>query len=101
MTTYDFLKDFGLPTMTFVVVVYLIPISRAIADLRLKIVEIKGTQIKLEGDLEHIENNYKQGIEHLDQKVDKVDTRLDEMNADIKELLKLAYGRRKGDEPFC
>ena len=67
---------------------------------------LKEGQVKLSGDIEkvdlkveHIEGNYKAGIQHLDQKVEKFDHRLDEMSTDIKELLKLAYGRRRGDEP--
>jgi|14BtaG_2_1085337.scaffolds.fasta_scaffold23028_3 predicted RNase H-like nuclease (RuvC/YqgF family) len=72
---------------------------RDVGSLKEGQVELKGEIEKVDLKVEHIEGGYKQGIAHLDQRVEKFDHRLDEMQTDIKELLKLAYGRRRGGEP--
>lgn len=63
-------------------------IFRSIRSLELGQVDLKKELEKNDERIAHITNNYRQGIEHLNQEVQRVCNDICEMKADIKELLK-------------
>ena len=71
-------------------------IFRAIRNLEMEQVRLKGEIRQNDEKIHHIHSNYKQGIEHLNERIEHLSTDMVEMKTDIKELLKFS-ARRSSD----
>jgi len=74
-------KDIVVPIVVVGVIPFGVFVLKSITDLKVQMAKAEGKQDVLDEKINHIEKNYKQGIDYLNKAVD-------EIKADIKELLK-------------
>lgn len=91
MTTFEALT-LGLQCLA----VLIIPVSAwvflAIQALRMKQVQFEGDLQNARDRIEHSNNNFKQAIQHLDEKISRVEDDMRELKTDIKAILKFING---------
>jgi septal ring factor EnvC (AmiA/AmiB activator) len=99
MTTFEALT-FGLQCLAVLVIPCSVWVFLAIQGLRLKQVQFEGDLQNARDRIEHSNNNFKQAIQHLDDKISRVEDDMKELKSDIKAILAIINGCKhcKGGE---
>lgn len=66
---------------------------KTVHDLEIKTVELKSEINEAELKIDHIENNYKQGIEYVREIVDGIKADIVEMKTEMREILRSNKGQ--------
>ena len=97
MDTQVIITDIIIPIFCALLVPLGYFIFRDIRKLELEVTEMKGESKVLDEKVIHIENNYKVGIQHLDEKISSFENDITEMKTDIKELIRMTHNKRHDD----